>query len=80
MAGIYIYVLRIRLQTESRLYHGLVDRVGGLIREYAGGKAGDHFLNPALVGRVQDVVIDVDVPPLRKDKPRAGHVKHSGLR
>lgn len=43
--------------------HGLIDGIGGLVREDAGGEAGDHLLHPHLVGRVQDVVVDVDVCP-----------------
>lgn len=49
-------------------HHGLVDGVRRLVREDAGGEAGDHLLHPALVGRVQDVVVDVDVSPLGTER------------
>lgn len=49
-------------------HHGLIDGIGGLVREDAGGEAGDHLLHPRLVGRVQDIVVDVDVCPLGKGR------------
>lgn len=51
-------------------HHGLVDGVRRFVREDAGGEAGDHLLHPALVGRVQDVVVDVDVSPLGTERER----------
>lgn len=49
-------------------HHVLVDGVRRLVREDAGGEAGDHLLHPRLVRRVQDVVVDVDVSPLGMER------------
>lgn len=46
-------------------HHCLINRIGGLVREDAGGQAGDHLASAHLEGRMQDVVIDVNVLPLQ---------------
>ena len=43
--------------------HGLIDGVRRLVWEDARGEAGDHLLHSALICRMQDIVVDVDVPP-----------------
>jgi len=43
--------------------HGLVDGVGGLVREDAGGEAGDHLGDLVLVGAPEDVVVHFNVVP-----------------
>lgn len=43
--------------------HGLVDGIGGLVREDAGGQARDHLGDLGLVGTPQDVVVHLDVVP-----------------
>lgn len=45
-------------------HHGLIDGVGGLIREDTGGQAGHHFAHTPLESCMEDVVIDVYVLPL----------------
>lgn len=47
-----------------RSHHGLIDGVGGFVRENAGRQAGDHLAGSHLEGRMQDVVVDVHVFPL----------------
>lgn len=47
-------------------YHGLVDRVGGLVRKDAGGQAGDHPDHVDLMRRLQHVVVDGDVVSLER--------------
>ena len=48
-------------QTNSLQYHGLINGVGGLVGEDAGGEAGDDLLHAELVARVQDVIGHEDV-------------------
>jgi len=45
-------------------YHGLIDRVGGLIRKDAGGQAGNNFDHANFMCGLQHVIIDVDVVSL----------------
>ena len=39
--------------------HRLIDRIGGLVREDAGGQTRHHLLHVVLEGGVQDVVVDL---------------------
>ena len=43
--------------------HRLVDRVARLVREDAGGEAGDQLLHSKLVAHLQDVVVHLHVLP-----------------
>lgn len=45
-------------------HHGLINGICCLVWEDARGETGDHLLHPTLICRMQDIVIDVDVPPL----------------
>lgn len=49
-------------------HHGLVNRVGGLIRKDAGGQAGDHPDHTDFMRCLQHIVIDEDVVSLEKKK------------
>lgn len=51
----------------SPSHHGFINGVGGLVRKDAGRQAGDHLLCSHLKGRMQDVVVDVNVFPLGGD-------------
>lgn len=48
-------------------YHGLINRVGGLVREDAGGQAGDHPDHVDFMRRLQHVVIDPQVVSLENE-------------
>ena len=39
----------IRVVWRAEVYHGLIDGIGGLVWEDAGGQAGYQFLNPKLM-------------------------------
>lgn len=47
-------------------YHGLVDGVGGVVGEDAGGQAGEQLAHAAREARVQHVVVDGQVLSLRE--------------
>lgn len=49
-------------------YHGLIDGVGGLVWEDAGGEAGDDLLDPQLVRRMQHMVIHLEILSLGTKK------------
>lgn len=51
-------------------HHGLVNRVGGLIRKDAGGQAGDHPDHTDFMRCLQHIVIDEDVVSLEKKKKK----------
>lgn len=46
------------------IYHGLVNRIGRLIRKDAGGQAGNNLDHTHFMRCLQHIVIDVDVVPL----------------
>lgn len=52
--------------------HGLINGIGGLVREDAGGQTRDHLGDLGLVGTSQDVVIHLDVVP--EEAHRVFHV------
>lgn len=47
-------------------HHGLINRVGGLVREDAGGQAGDHPRHVDFMRSLQHVVIDPQVVSLER--------------
>lgn len=48
--------------------HSLINRVCRFVREDAGGQTGHNFLYIKLVSHLQNVVIDVDVVPLKYNR------------
>lgn len=49
---------------QGGIYHGLVNRIGRLIRKDAGGQAGNNLDHARFMRCLQHIVIDVNVVPL----------------
>lgn len=57
---------RLTVNAAGALYHGLINRVGGLIRKDAGGEAGDHPDDVDFMRCLQHIIIDADVVSLER--------------
>lgn len=60
-------------RADNPVYHGLIDGVGGLVGEDAGGEAGHHLDHADLMRCLQHVVVDVDVVSLGGTDTSAAH-------